>query len=70
MEATCTGALAAGFGVTVLSGAHSTYDSDGKTAVEIEREAEHRLSTRGARIVPWEEEISTWERAEHESLLR
>ncbi|KAJ5979673.1 hypothetical protein N7481_006971 [Penicillium waksmanii] len=52
VEATCTGALAAGFGVTVLSGAHSTYDSDGKTAVEIEREVEHRLFTRGARIVP------------------
>lgn len=65
VEATCTGALAAGFGVTVLSGAHSTYDSHGKTAAEIEREIEHRLFTRGARVVPWEKEILTWGSAEH-----
>ncbi|OJJ42080.1 hypothetical protein ASPZODRAFT_105806 [Penicilliopsis zonata CBS 506.65] len=60
VEATCTGALASGFGVTVLSGAHSTYDKDGKKAAEIEREVELRLSTRGARVVPWEKEISAW----------
>ncbi|KAJ5147548.1 uncharacterized protein N7443_000858 [Penicillium atrosanguineum] len=60
VEATCMGALAAGFGVTLLSGAHSTYDSDEKKAVQIEREVQLRLSTRGARIVPWEKEISTW----------
>ncbi|KAJ5918793.1 hypothetical protein N7454_009937 [Penicillium verhagenii] len=60
VEATTLGALAAGFDVTVLSGAHSTYDSDGKTAVEIEREIELRLSTRGAHIAPWEEEITAW----------
>ncbi|KAJ5677296.1 uncharacterized protein N7477_002929 [Penicillium maclennaniae] len=60
VEATCTGALAAGFGVTLLSGAHSTYDSDGKQAGQIEREVQLRLSTRGARVVPWEKEISIW----------
>ncbi|GLA56731.1 hypothetical protein AtubIFM54640_000389 [Aspergillus tubingensis] len=54
VEATCTGALAAGFHVTVLAGAHSTYDADGKTAQEIEREVELRLSTRGARVIRWE----------------
>ncbi|KAJ5924676.1 hypothetical protein N7466_008863 [Penicillium verhagenii] len=60
VEATTLGALAAGFDVTVLSGAHSTYNSDGKTAIEIEREIEHRLSTRGAHIVSWEKEITAW----------
>ncbi|KAB5517470.1 Isochorismatase-like protein [Coniochaeta sp. 2T2.1] len=37
---TCKGALAAGFEVAVLRGAHSTYDEGGKTAVEIERDVE------------------------------
>ncbi|GKZ26774.1 hypothetical protein AbraCBS73388_003155 [Aspergillus brasiliensis] len=60
VEATCTGALAAGFHVTVLAGAHSTYDADGKTAQEIEREVELRLSTRGARVVRWEKAIAKW----------
>ncbi|PYH40845.1 Isochorismatase hydrolase [Aspergillus saccharolyticus JOP 1030-1] len=60
VEATCQGALAAGFRVTLLAGAHSTYDSDGKTAIEIEREVERRLSTRGARVLRWEEAVSQW----------
>jgi nicotinamidase-related amidase len=60
VEATCKGAFAAGFSVTLLSGAHSTYDSDEKTAIQIQREVELRLSTRGARVVPWKDEISKW----------
>jgi nicotinamidase-related amidase len=55
VRATCKGALEAGFNVTVLQGAHSTYDTDGKTAVEIERAIEEELSAEGAEIVPWEE---------------
>ncbi|KAK3303042.1 Isochorismatase-like protein [Chaetomium strumarium] len=70
VEATCAGALAAGFGVTLLSGAHSTYDDvpqgpDGsvsKTAVEIEREVEERLKRKGARVVAWEDVVAEWER--------
>ncbi|RAL10667.1 Isochorismatase hydrolase [Aspergillus homomorphus CBS 101889] len=62
VDATCKGALAAGFRVTLLSGAHSTYDSDGKSATEIEREVERRLSTRGARVLRWEEAASQWVR--------
>ncbi|PYH88933.1 Isochorismatase hydrolase [Aspergillus ellipticus CBS 707.79] len=62
VEATCKGALAAGFRVTVLAGAHSTYDADGKSAVEIERQVEQRLSTRGVRIAKWEETTAAWVR--------
>ncbi|KAH6614405.1 Isochorismatase-like protein [Chaetomium sp. MPI-SDFR-AT-0129] len=61
VESTCNGALEAGFGVTVLSGAHSTYDDSGKPAVDIEREVEARLKTKGAKIVPWENVIAGWE---------
>jgi nicotinamidase-related amidase len=61
VESTCSGALAAGFGITLLSGAHSTYDSGGKTAEEIEREVEERLRLKGAKVVPWEEAVAAWE---------
>jgi nicotinamidase-related amidase len=50
---TSLGALAEGFEVALLSGAHSTYDNDGKTAVLIEREVEDMLESQGARIVDW-----------------
>jgi nicotinamidase-related amidase len=68
VEATCEGALAAGFRVTLLSGAHSTYDAhqgpDGvvsKTAVEIESEVEERLKGKGAKVVVWEDVVAEWE---------
>jgi nicotinamidase-related amidase len=51
---TCRGALAAGFNVVLLKGAHSTYDSDGKLAGEIEGEVEFQLEKAGVKIVPWE----------------
>ncbi|KAF2821295.1 Isochorismatase hydrolase [Ophiobolus disseminans] len=51
---TCRGALAAGFNVVLLQGAHSTYDIDGKTAGAIEGEVEAQLVTTGAEVVPWE----------------
>jgi nicotinamidase-related amidase len=53
---TSLGALSEGFEVAVLSGAHSTYDADGKAAVLIEREVEHVLEHEGAKIVEWK----TW----------
>lgn len=58
---TCRGALAAGFGVTLLRGAHSTYDADGKTAEEIERDVETELAGKGAGIRPWDGVIKSWE---------
>ncbi|KAK3367856.1 Isochorismatase-like protein [Podospora didyma] len=61
VESTCKGALEAGFGVTLLAGAHSTYDADGSSAVEIERAVEGRLQESGARIVPWEDAVAAWE---------
>ena len=57
VRATCKGALAAGFEVTVLRGAHSTYDAGGKRAEDIEREVEGELEVAGARVVPWEEVV-------------
>jgi len=57
VQATSKGARSAGFEVTLLSGAHSTYDSKGKTAVEIEREVEEELKARGVNVVEW----TAWE---------
>ncbi|KAJ3511133.1 hypothetical protein NM208_g15460 [Fusarium decemcellulare] len=57
---TCKGALAAGFRVTLLQGAHSTYDAKDKTALQIEKEVEDELKGLGASIVPWETAVSDW----------
>lgn len=57
MLSTCNGALAAGFRVTLLRGAHSTYDTKDKTAVEIERDVEKDLERKGAEVIGWEEYI-------------
>ena len=51
---TSLGALSEGFEVVLLSGAHSTYDQDGKTAVLIEREVEDALKGEGAKILDWD----------------
>ncbi|KAK8144748.1 hypothetical protein G3M48_005379 [Beauveria asiatica] len=60
---TCKGALAAGFRLTLLQGAHSTYDEKDKTAGDIERQIEEMLVSRGAEVVPWERAVSRWETA-------
>ena len=60
VQKTSKGALEAGFKVTVMRGAHSTYDEGGKTAVEIEREVEDELASKGASIVPWEQAVAGW----------
>lgn len=52
---TTEGALSNGFTVKLLSGAHSTMNDGGKTALEIEREVEEILKGKGAEIIPWEE---------------
>lgn len=52
---TCKGALAAGFKVILLSGAHSTYDLDGKKAEDIEKDVEEELKTQGVEVIPWDE---------------
>ena len=54
MLSTCKGALAAGFKVTLLQGAHSTYDSDSKQVEVIEREVEEELRASGAEVIAWE----------------
>ncbi|OAR01924.1 hypothetical protein LLEC1_02385 [Akanthomyces lecanii] len=60
---TCKGALAAGFQVSLLQGAHSTYDGEDRTASVIEREIEEMLVSRGAKLVPWESAVSHWKTA-------
>ncbi|KAM3560481.1 hypothetical protein MY1884_002931 [Beauveria asiatica] len=60
---TCKGALAAGFRLTLLQGAHSTYGEKDKTAGDIERQIEEMLVSRGAEVVPWERAVSRWETA-------
>lgn len=60
VQKTSKGALEAGFKVTVLQGAHSTYDEGGKTALEIERAVEETLRDLGAKIVPWEKALEEW----------
>ncbi|KUI73345.1 Streptothricin hydrolase [Cytospora mali] len=58
---TSKGALDAGFKVTFLQGAHSTYDTESRSAVEIERAVEEELKGRGAEVIPWEDAVASWE---------
>lgn len=53
VKETSKGALAAGFPVVLLEGAHSTYDTTEKKAVEIERAVEEELRGRGVEVIPW-----------------
>jgi len=55
VRATLASALVEGFNVTLLKGAHSTYDEGGQTAEEIERTIEDELKIKGAKIVDWED---------------
>ncbi|KAF5553577.1 KGD2-2-oxoglutarate dehydrogenase complex E2 component [Fusarium mexicanum] len=57
---TCKGALEAGFRVTLLQGAHSTYDTENKQAVQIEQDVENQLKALGASVTPWQTAIGQW----------
>ncbi|RKL15186.1 Dihydrolipoyllysine-residue succinyltransferase component of 2-oxoglutarate dehydrogenase complex, mitochondrial [Fusarium oxysporum] len=57
---TCKGALEAGFRVTLLQGAHSTYDTKNKQAVQIEEDVENELKVLGASVTPWQTAIGQW----------
>ncbi|RSL59264.1 hypothetical protein CEP54_007334 [Fusarium duplospermum] len=59
---TSKGALEAGFRLTLLQGAHSTYDSKESTALEIEKSIEDSLRALGAKIVPFEIAVDSWKR--------
>lgn len=58
---TARGALEAGFKVTLLKGAHSTYDTASKSAADIERDVEEELRRGGAEILPWDDALALWE---------
>lgn len=58
---TSKGALEAGFKVTILQGAHSTYDTESRSAIDIERAIEEELEGRGAEVIPWEDAVASWE---------
>lgn len=57
---TCKGALEAGFRVTLLHGAHSTYDTETKTALQLEQVVEDELAALGVSVSPWESTIAEW----------
>ena len=57
---TSKGALEAGFRLTLLQGAHSTYDSKEGTALEIETSIEDLLRALGAKIAPFETAVDGW----------
>ncbi|KAI4923535.1 hypothetical protein J4E85_008574 [Alternaria conjuncta] len=50
---TCRGALAAGFKVILLQGAHSTYDYDNKSARDVEVDVELMVESAGAEVEGW-----------------
>lgn len=58
---TSRGALQAGFKVTLLQGAHSTYDEAPKSASDIEREVEDELKQKGADVIPWNDAVASWQ---------
>lgn len=55
VRSTSKGALAAGLGVTLLQGAHGTYNTETKTADEIGKNVETELAGLGAKVIPWEQ---------------
>ncbi|KAF4983830.1 hypothetical protein FZEAL_867 [Fusarium zealandicum] len=57
---TCKGALAAGFSVTLLHGAHSTYDTKSRIASKVEEDVEDELKLAGVKVVAWESAVATW----------
>ena len=63
MQETCKGALDAGFRVTLLHGAHSTYDIKEKSAKEIEKDVEELLTSLGVSLVGWEDAVKIWKTA-------
>ncbi|KAK4675809.1 hypothetical protein QC764_507340 [Podospora pseudoanserina] len=62
VEATCHGAIDAGFAITLLSGAHSTYPEPEARPEEIEAQVEARVRARGATVVRWEDAVEVWEK--------
>ncbi|KUL87967.1 hypothetical protein ZTR_03909 [Talaromyces verruculosus] len=60
---TSLGALAAGFKVVVLQGAHSTYDDtdSGKSATQLEAQVEEELKAKGAVVVPWKKWLEEYD---------
>lgn len=64
VEATCARAVDEGFRVTLLRGAHSTYDWGDKSAGEMEAEVEGRLVKKGVELRGWEEVVAEWDGGE------
>ncbi|KAJ4386594.1 hypothetical protein N0V93_009492 [Gnomoniopsis smithogilvyi] len=58
---TSRGALKAGLKVTLLQGAHSTYDEAPKSATDIEKEVEDELRQKGANVIPWDDAVASWQ---------
>jgi nicotinamidase-related amidase len=63
VQETSLSALKAGLGVTLLHGAHSTYDTADCSAEEIEASVEKLLCSRGAQVLDFEAAVRSWKAA-------
>lgn len=61
VASTSRGALKAGFKVTLLQGAHATYDQAPKSAADIEEEVEQALRQEGVDVIPWDDAQASWQ---------
>ncbi|CEJ81582.1 hypothetical protein VHEMI01703 [[Torrubiella] hemipterigena] len=60
VQATALGALSAGFQVSILEDAHSTYNAGDATALGIEKEVEKLIVSRGGKSRPYKTALSNW----------
>lgn len=60
VQDTALGALGAGFKVSILEDAHSTYDAGHATALQIEKEVEELIVSRGGNSVPYKTAMRNW----------
>lgn len=63
VKSTSKGAIDAGFKLTLLQGAHSTYDDGDTTALDIEKQVDDFVSSLGGKLVPWQDAVSTWQKS-------
>ncbi|KAM7187559.1 Isochorismatase-like protein [Naviculisporaceae sp. PSN 640] len=63
---TCLGAHAAGFKVSLVKRAHSTYDHANKTALEIEKEVEEQIIRKGGRVLDFDGVLRYWKQKQME----
>ncbi|KAJ3491161.1 hypothetical protein NLG97_g5644 [Lecanicillium saksenae] len=63
VQETALGAFGAGFQVSILEGAHSTYNAGDATALEIEKEVEELVRSHGGQSMPYTAALDKWRAA-------